>query len=205
MVGCCVLCRSTPAAFVRVQICQPPRLCGRQCQRRPLLPPLTIAIVTATVDDDNRPKASGFCSSSLLTAAMTIIVDCSGGGNDIFANAVNNDDTMVADRPLLPSPPQPPPMLPPPPPRPCPCLHRHHCCSLCQRHCPSDAPVNGWLLCHLSPLTCCVIRHPNLSAPAVVWCVVDASSTGPPSPFADHRQPLSVALLLSIKRLCRSC
>jgi hypothetical protein len=90
------------------------------------------------------------------------------------------------------------------PPQPCPCLCRHHCCSLCQRHRPSDAPVDGWLLCHLLPFACCIVRRPNLSAPAVVRCVVDAFSAGPPSPFADHRQPLSVALLSSIKRLCRS-
>ena len=49
-----------------------------------------------------------------------------------------------------------------------PCLHRHYCCSLCQRHCASDAPVNGWLLCRLSPLACCAVCRPNLSAPAVV-------------------------------------
>ncbi len=70
----------------------------------------------------------------------------------------------------------PPPMLPPP--RPCPCLFRHHCCSLCQRHPPSDAPVDGWLLFRLLPLTCCVIHRPNLSAPAVVRCVVDAFLLG---------------------------
>jgi hypothetical protein len=34
--------------------------------------------------------------------------------------------------------------------------------------------------------------------------IVDAFAAGPPSPFADHHQPLSVAILLSIKRLCRS-
>ncbi len=93
---------------------------------------------------------------------------------------------MVADRPSLP----PPPMLPPP--HPCPCLRRHHRCSLRQRHCPSNAPVDGWLLCRLLPLACCIVCCPNLSAPAVVRCVVDAFSAGPPSPFADHCQPLSV-------------
>jgi hypothetical protein len=66
------------------------------------------------------------------------------GGDDVFATAVNNDNRMVADRPLLLPLPQLPPMLPPP--RPCPCLRRHHCCSLCQRHCPSNSPVDGWLL-----------------------------------------------------------
>ncbi len=95
----------------------------------------------------------------------------------------------MADSPLLPPPPLPPPMLPPP--RPCPCLRRHHCFSLRQRHRPSDAPVDGWLFCHLSPLACCVVCRPNLSAPAVVRCVINAFSAGPPSPFADHRQPLS--------------
>jgi hypothetical protein len=60
------------------------------------------------------------------------------------------------------------------------------------------------LLCHLSPLACCVVRHPNLSAPTVVRCVGDAFPAGPPSPFADHRQPLFVALLSSIKRLCHT-
>jgi len=85
----------------------------------------------------------------------------------------------------------------------CPCLRCHHHCSLCQSHRPSDAPVNGWLLCHLSPLACVVCR-PNLSAPPVVWRVVDTFSAGTPSPFADHRQPLSVALLPIINCLCRS-
>ena len=121
------------------------------------------------------------------------------GGDYVFATAVNNNDRMVADRPSLP----PPLMLLPP--RPCPCLHHHHRCSLCKCHCLSDAPVNGWLLCHLSPLACCVVRHPNLSTPAVVRCVDNAFSAGPPSTFADHCQPLSVALLPSINHLCRSC
>ena len=120
------------------------------------------------------------------------------GGNNVFATAINNDNRMVADRPSL----LPPPM--PPPPRACPCFRRHHCCSLRQRHRPSDAPVNGWLLCCLLPLACCVVRPPNLSAPTVVRCVVDAFSTGPPSPFTDHCQLLSVALLPSINCLCRS-
>ena len=95
-----------------------------------------------------------------------------GSGDDVFATTVNNNDRMVADRPLLP----PPPMLPPP--HPCPCLHRHHCCNICQRHCPSNAPVNGWLLCCLSPLACCVVRRPDLSAPTVVRCVVDSFPLG---------------------------
>ena len=124
-----------------------------------------------------------------------MVVD-GGGGDDVFATAVNDDDRMVADRLLLPPPLPPPLMLPPP--RPFPCLRRHYRCSLCQHHrplCqhhrPSNAPVNGWLLCRLSPLACCVVRRPNLSAPAIVRCVVDASSTGPPSSFVDNRQPLS--------------
>ena len=103
-----------------------------------------------------------------------------------------------------PPPPLPPPPMPPPPHH-HPCLRCHYCCSLHQHHCTSDAPVDGWLLCHLSPLACCAVRRPNLSAPAIVRCVVDAFSTGPPSPFADHRQALSVALLSSIERFCRSC
>jgi hypothetical protein len=45
---------------------------------------------------------------------------------------------------------------------------RHYFCSLCQRHCVSNAPVNGWLLCRLLPLAYCVICRPNLSAPAIV-------------------------------------
>ena len=119
-----------------------------------------------------------------------------GGGNDVFATAINNDDRMVADCPSLPPPP--PPMLPPP--HPCPCLRRHHCCSICQRHCPSDAPVDGWLLCCLSPLACCVVRRPNLSAPPIVRCVVEAFSAGPPSRFAVHHHRLFVALLPSIQQ-----
>ncbi len=95
------------------------------------------------------------------------------------------------------------PMLPPP--RPCPCLRRHHCCSLCHVIAP---------LTLLPMVGCCVICRPLpaalsavqiLSAPTVVRCVVDAFSDGPPSPFADHRQPLYVALLPSINRLPRSC
>jgi hypothetical protein len=33
------------------------------------------------------------------------------------------------------------------------------------RHCPSDTPADGWLLCHLSPLACCVVRRPNFVSP----------------------------------------
>ena len=46
-----------------------------------------------------------------------------------------------------------------------PCLRCHYRCSLRQRHCTSDAPVDGWLLCRLSLLACCVICRPNLPAP----------------------------------------
>jgi hypothetical protein len=56
MVGCCVLCHSSPAALSAVQICQPPPLCGCWCQRRPLSPPSTTAIATTTVDDGNHQK-----------------------------------------------------------------------------------------------------------------------------------------------------
>ena len=175
LLACCVVCRpnlpapppvvrsstSTTTAIAAVNDCH----CHCHSQRQ-------------------RPtKASGRHSLSTVAA-----VDGSGG-NDIFATAVNDDDRMVADRPSLPPPLPPPPMLPPP--RPCPCLRRHHHCSLRQRHCPSNAPVDGWLLCRLSPLACCVVHRPNLSAPAVVRCVVDPLSAGLPSPFADHRQPLS--------------
>ncbi len=75
--------------------------------------------------------------------------------------------------PLSSLPPLPPP-LPLPwlpmrsPPHPHPCLHSHYCCSLRQRHCTSDTPVNGWLLCCLTLLACCVIRCPNLSTPPVM-------------------------------------
>jgi hypothetical protein len=55
------------------------------------------------------------------------------------------------------------PLLPPPP-----CLLCHYCCSLHQHHCASVAPVDGWLLCRLSPLTFCIIRPSNLSAPAIM-------------------------------------
>jgi hypothetical protein len=46
MVGCCVICRPSPAALSAIQICQPPPLCGASTThfplgRRPLL--LTIA------------------------------------------------------------------------------------------------------------------------------------------------------------------
>ena len=72
---------------------------------------------------------------------------------------------------LPPSPLPPPPSLPPPlppPPRPLPCLRCHYRCSLRQRHCISDAPVDGWLLCRLLLLARCVVRRPNLSTPPVV-------------------------------------
>ena len=84
-----------------------------------------------------------------------------------------------------------------------PCLRRHYCCSLCRSHCASDAPVDGWLLCRLSPLACCVVRRPNLSAPAVMR----SSTLLPPG-----RRPLSltiasccpVALLPTINCFCGS-
>ena len=76
----------------------------------------------------------------------------------------------LPSQPLSPSlslpPPPPPPM--PPPPHPPPCLRCHYCCSLRQRHCTSNAPVDGWLLCPLLLLACCVVRRPNLSAPPVM-------------------------------------
>ena len=109
---------------------------------------------------------------------MTAAAVNGGSGDDVFV--INDNDRMVADRLLLP----PPLMLPPP--HPCPCLCCHHCCSLRQRHCPSNAPADGWLLCRLSLLVCCVVRCPNLSAPAVVRCVVDA--------FLPGRRPLSLTI-----------
>ena len=86
-----------------------------------------------------------------------------------------------------------------PPPRPHPCLRRHYRCSLCRCHCVSNAPVDGWLWCSLLPLTYCVVRRPNLSAPAIVRSL----TLSPPG-----RRPLlltiashcPVALLLSINR-----
>ena len=67
--------------------------------------------------------------------------------------------------PLLPPSPLPP---MPPPPRPHPCLRRHYRCSLFRRHCISNAHVDGWLWFRLLPLAYCVVRRPNLSAPAIV-------------------------------------
>jgi hypothetical protein len=83
---------------------------------------------------------------------------------------IEDDDGCHRRQPLSPLsllPPSPPPPMPPPP-CPHPCLRRHYRCSLCQRHCVSNAPVNGWLLCRLLPLAYCVVRRPNLSAPAIV-------------------------------------
>ena len=99
-------------------------------------------------------------------------------------------------------PPSPPPLMPPPP-RPHPCLRRHYRCSLCRCHCVSNAPVDGWLWCSLLPLTYCVVRRPNLSAPAIVRSL----TLSPPG-----RRPLlltiashcPVALLPSINRFRRS-
>ena len=69
--------------------------------------------------------------------------------------------------------------------------------------CVSNAPVDGWLWCRLSPLAYCVVRRPNLSAPAIVR----SSTLSPPG-----RRPLfltiashcTVALLPSINRFHRS-
>jgi hypothetical protein len=97
-------------------------------------------------------------------------------------------------------PPPPPPM--PPQPHPHPCLRCHYRCSLCRCHCVSNAPVDGWLWCSLLPLTYCVVRRPNLSAPAIVRSL----TLSPPGrrpllpPIASH---CPVALLPSINRfLC---
>ena len=87
--------------------------------------------------------------------------------------------------------------------RPHPCLRHHYRCSLCRRHCVSNAPVDSWLLCCLSPLAYCVVHRPNLSAPAIV-----RSSTL----LLLGRRPLlltiashcPVALLPSINCFCRS-
>jgi hypothetical protein len=85
-------------------------------------------------------------------------------------------------------PPSPPPLMPPPP-RPHPCLRRHYRCSLCRCHCVSNAPFDGWLWCRLSPLAYCVVRRPNISAPAIVR----SSTLSPPG-----RRPL----LLTIASHC---
>ena len=69
--------------------------------------------------------------------------------------------------------------------------------------CVSNAPVDGWFWCRLSPLAYCVVRRPNLSAPAIVR----SSTLSPPG-----RRPLlltiashcTVALLPSINRFHRS-
>ena len=89
------------------------------------------------------------------------------------------------------------------PPRHHPCLRSHYCCSLCRRHCISNASVDGWLLCHLLPITCCIVCRLNLSAPAIVRLL----TLLPPG-----RRPLlltvasrcPVALLPSINCFCRS-
>jgi hypothetical protein len=65
--------------------------------------------------------------------------------------------------PLSLLPPLPPPPMPPPP-HPHPCLRSHYRCSLFQ----PNAPVDGWFWFRLSPLAYCVVRRPNLSAPAIV-------------------------------------
>jgi hypothetical protein len=58
-----------------------------------------------------------------------------------------------------------------------PCLCCHYCCSLRQCHCTYDAPFDGWLLCRLSLLACCVIRRPNLSAPPIVRSSTSMTTT----------------------------
>jgi len=159
MVGCCVVCCSSPAALSAIQICQPPPLCGRPCRRWLLMPPLTAAIATATVDEDDHQKQAVVVRhqrQQWRSWSTAVAVD-GGGGDNVFATVVNDYDRMVANRPSL------------PPPRPCPCIRCHHRCSLHQRHRPSNAPVDCWLLCHLLPLTCYVVRRPNLSASAIVW------------------------------------
>jgi hypothetical protein len=57
----------------------------------------------------------------------------------------------------------------------------------------------------VSSVAPCLLRHlPSELMSPHHRAIVDAFAAGPPSPFADHHQPLSVAILLSIKRLCRS-
>ena len=45
-------------------------------------------------------------------------------------------------------------------------FRRHHALTLAAlrtRHYASDSSVDGWLLCRLSPLACCVVLHPSNS------------------------------------------
>ena len=45
-------------------------------------------------------------------------------------------------------------------------FRRNHALTLAAlriRHCASDSSVDGWLLCRLSPLACCVVLHPVIS------------------------------------------
>ena len=88
---------------------------------------------------------------------MTAAAVDGGGGNDVFVTAINDNDRMVADRPLLP----PPPVLPPP--HPCPCLRRQAfanvfappmllsmvgCCVVCR---PLPAALSAIQICQPPP------------------------------------------------------
>jgi hypothetical protein len=114
-------------------------------------------------------------------------------------------------QPSLPSLPLPPlsllsslPLSLPPLPHPHPWLHCYHRCGLCQLHHAFDAPVDGWLLCCLSHLTCCVVRRPNVLAPAVMQFLTLLLLGGRPllPKIASH---CPVALALSIDPLCGYC
>jgi len=160
---------------------------------------------TAASDDDNSHFKAAFAAAiniataTAIAAAITIAFTAA-----IAASSPSQPLSPSSSLPPLPPPPllQPPPM--PTPPHPHPCLCCHYCCSLHQRHCASDAPVDGWLLCPLLPLACCVVRCPNLSAPPVVRS---------PMLLSQGRHLLSltiticcpVAILPSINPLCRSC
>jgi hypothetical protein len=110
---------------------------------------------TASEDDDSHFNAAfaaavDIAAATAVAAAVTIA----------FAAAIAAVLALsAAICPLLPPPPSPQPPLMLLPPHPCPCLCHYHYCSLCQRHHPSDAPVDGWLLCHLSPFACCSPRR----------------------------------------------
>jgi hypothetical protein len=121
---------------------------------------------TAAASEDNDSHFNAAFTLAIDTAVVIAVTIA-------FAAAITAILTPQLLSPLslllplpLPLPLPPPPM--PLPTHPHPCLCSHYCCSLRQRHCTSDPPVNGWLLCHLPILACCVIRRSKLSVPPVV-------------------------------------
>ena len=163
--------------------CPPPQSRTRKSRRCHCHGKDTIA--TTTIDRHCRMTAAASeDDDSHFNTAFAAAIDIAVATADALPSPLHSLQPLPPSspsQPLSPSSSLPPSPLPPPPPsplmlpppRPCPCLRRHHRCSLSQCHRPSNAPVDGWLLCRLSLLACCVVRCPNLSAPPSCGVDVD--------------------------------